>query len=422
MAGGRFLIHHVMPASLFPYGSKLSVGLECCDGVVVSNFVFGREQSSVDFCKANSSCFQGNVDCVLLEVHGSENGGEELDILFEFASRFSKGESNEQGGSLVVIIHRPEEFILRTAHTKQMSVSEAKELLSSKLCDVGHVVLLLETAIEDLGYSTMLPGRVSAIPHGAFAAQEVSLEDWRVSKDSVVFVGSRTTWGEMRNVSDVLSLVEEVNTQNPELKVVGYAAGSFDKRICLDDFEKDSRYLVLKNSVILEASPFPSEQSFREWVWKTGAGRVIVRPDSFEGSEYQQLTLWEGQCVDFNVQMYHENPDLAYLREDPKAPKYEASGTLHQGKAEIFIVSDSPCMRQDVSGREGYQMLFVPFCDRVFNYASAASEIAGVIKSPAHRLTMLESNFQVSLSLGMKEVASRYLQLMRSLVSGAKLA
>ncbi len=356
---------------------------------------------------------------VLFQLHGIEDEERILEYLLAAKPK----------GHLIAYVHRPEELILRFAQENECDYQSAKAKLADLLKDVSAVVLSGKCFIEE--YQTMLPEVwVTSIPLGFVVRpldEQVPLES-RLDPQAMNFIGSSTTWGEMRHLEDLSNLIAEINgIPGMSTKVTGYAAGTRGPRCDLDAFCRLPENIVISNEEIREAFEsleFLDEEGFRAWLREKASGRCIVRArkDLVGGYEMEsiaelgpQLSEWENRLIDFNLQLYHEILDEKRDPDRRGLPKVEYSGTLHKGAMhEIFVVFDSPAM-DDVERDEGFQMIKVPSNRGEIDFQTAALRIADLIHSPSDRRAMIEHNRESTRKLGMNEIAYAFCCLFRNL-------
>ncbi len=328
---------------------------------------------------------------------------------------------------IIVYIHRPEELILRIALERDVTYSEAKSVLAKMLGSVSAVILPGASFLDE--YRQMLPGvTVVAIPLGFAPPKETGIPSSRMIPGSVAVIGSNTTWGEMRDLQDLLGLLEAVRKADPAERVVGYAQGNWDAHSNLAQYVGNRQVQFLSNAEILDAQSsgaFSNEEQFRDWLYHRAEGKLILRgrvdsgspiPESIPKDE-RDLHGWESRLIDFNVQLYRE---ILGNRRDPAKrdlPKVEYSGTLHKGGAHvIFVVFQSAAM-DDVQHNEGMVTVEVPVAEGKPDFAAAAARLVELIQCPEERRRVLNDNLASTESLGMDEVAFAFYLLMDHLRS-----
>ena len=354
-------------------------------------------------------------DFVLLQIHGKDTEERLLEPVVR----------TNLSGRLIAYIHRPEELILRIALEENVSYTAAKSLLHTRMRTIEAVILSGACFIPE--YHALFPEKiVSAIPLGfTNPGTHVDLSK-RLAPNAVVCIGSDTTWGEMRYVEDLISLLKSIKNHDRSVKVMGYAMGKFDYHATLEQYIGHPDILFLSNDAISKAQVrgfFNEETEFREWLFKTAGERLIIRatvednrviPEFFSESD-NNLFTWENTVLDFNVQMYHELLDEKREISKRGLPKIEYSGTLHKGsKHMLFVVFESMSML-DVQINEGFSMIKVPFGNGLADFSSASTEIISLIKNPTKRRQMMEDNDITKNKLGMKEVAYAFYRLMEFL-------
>jgi len=401
----------------------------------------------------------GPADFILLQLHGIE--GEEQ--LLEPLLKAKKDEKAGLAGRLIVYIHRPEEAILRIAsENEDCPYWVAKELMAKNLSQAAAVVLSGNCFVSE--YQEMLPEvPVVFIPLGfAEADAEVDVDvSSRLDDSAVAFIGSDTTWGEMRHIKDLLHLMQAIRFIDGNLKATGYALGNFDHNCDLDKYRSHPDVVFVSNQEIETAysqGAFPTELEFREWLHHQAPGKLIIRaraehdkvvPERIPQT-MQPLFDWENRIIDFNVQLYRENLNRNRDPERQGQPKVEYSGTLHKGAAHVlFVVFESPAM-DDVERDEGLYMIRVPMSKgrRSQNCVAAgisprhaqgfaptntgghegsqelqgqphfyegAAGIVRLIRNPEERREKLARNQVACKAIGMREIAFAFWTLMRQL-------
>ena len=130
----------------------------------------------------------------------------------------------------VMLIHRPEEAILRFTPAK----------LNHLLRCFGEIILPGPSYVSH--YQKLLasfPGselEVKSIPHGFFAVGSMG-DPWRYNDAATpCIVGTRTTWGELRRLADLISLsdalqdVSSAGGDSPsDTPYVVYASGRYEQ-------------------------------------------------------------------------------------------------------------------------------------------------------------------------------------------------
>jgi hypothetical protein len=439
--GEAIRIVHLSPKTLGLFARKLHEGFQILSSLglpIESELFVDEDENVISFLDQLLPTIR-NDDLILLEVHGCEQEKRLMDDVLRLSLQ----------NKIIAVVHRPEELILRVKLEHQTSIDGAVGLLAQSFKRLSAVVLLGLSGVSQ--YEEIFPKAVYAIAHPYFAAQPLQLShpSWRYQDNAVVVVGSNTTWGEMRSLHDVSLLL---NSLRNRLRVIGYASGSFQSahidmpwyirrsRLSIDD---GGDILFLGNEEIeaaLDAREITDEMTFREWLYRlSGKGqrmilRAVVSSDqmSFTGQSLppaSRASQWEAGLVDFNLQLYRES--LSRLREvegkDRHAPKQEYSGTLHKGIPEIFLVFDSPTLR-DVTRTEGLRVISVPLvfsdpsvedhaakdrpshalADQQPDFSEAIEQILSLCQHPYDRLEMLRWNSQVAASYGVAEAAYGY--------------
>ena len=323
---------------------------------------------------------------------------------------------------LIVYIHRPEELILRISFERNRTYSEAKGDLAHMLKGAAAVILPGACFLGE--YQEMLPQRtVVAIPLGFAPSHETVLPPSRLASGAVTVIGSNTTWGEMRDLRDLLNLLEAVRKAAPGEKVVGFAQGDHDARSKLGQYLGHEGVRFLSNAEIVagrESKAFTNEEQFRDWLHRTAAGNLIIRGRVENGSpmpeslpkETKELYDWENRLIDFNVQMYREILDGRREPHRRGLPKVEYSGTLHKAGAHvIFVVFQSGAM-DDVRRDEGLTMVEVPASKGQPDFDAAAARIVELIRRPGERNRIIDGNRVAGEALGMDEVTCAFFLLM----------
>lgn len=414
-----YTLLHLAPKTLATFANALQQGFTELDGLLQATTLIDNASCPPDFSLQLHSLHR-SVDCTLIEIHGAE---QEVRIFEEVSKTLEK---IQYKGKVVVLIHRPEEVLLRLKLENGIATAAAKRMLADKL-QIAHAVVVLGKSGERL-YREILPESilVTSIFHPYFAAHPLPTCPCRYHPDSVVAVGSSTTWGEMRDIADLESLMRSIGGH---IRAFGYASGSFQSaHVDMPSYiaRRDKDILFLGNCDILaarEAGLFSDEESFRQWLYSVSeeGTKLIIRAVIPEGGKLLEgqhfstadpdVQLWESRLVDFNVQFYKEN--LRHLRDDDvMAPKQEFSGTLHKGLAEIFLVLSSPTM-DDVENDEGMKMIHA--ADQS-DFTEPALEVIRLVNSPAERRELLENNATVSERLGGKCSALGYFLLLEELL------
>jgi len=412
---------HVSPKTLGGFAEKIQDGFEIIRerGLPIEARTIAAGDETADEFADRVAPQLKDADIVLLEVHGAE---QEVRIMETIVTKDSRGK-------LIVLVHRPEEMVLRIKKEESATTTAAKEILADRLFRADAIVVLGESAINR--YIDIFPNiPVVAILHPYFDAKDLPNTPNRYNKDSVVVVGSNTTWGEMRDIEDVEGLMQKISTR---VKAVGYVAGKFqpahiDMKKYIDRQNDD--VIFLTNEAIVQTrveGGFADEESFRDWLYVlSDEGRkLIIRAeitpggDTFAKADFGDARLgevraWEGRVIDFNLQLYKEN--LGLLRdENQEAPKEEYSGTLHKGLAEIFLVLESSTM-DDVGKGEGLRMIEVKSKTRRPDFSEAADTIIKLVHNPQERLGILRHNIQVAKSNGIENAAYGFFALSQYLL------
>ena len=378
-------ILNASPKSLERYTLQLQRGFDGAGRSLVSG------QSSVSGPGFAEAVYAAQSDISLVQVHGSESEEKEKMIL-----------DREYPGKVIVLVHRPEEYLLRYGPT-------GIELLNRK---ADAIVLLGPTMVAE--YKRLFPDKiVVCIPHGFFEPGE--LDESRLVPGTVSVIGSNTTWGEMRNIDDVLNLMKAVQSKTSKERFLGFVAGKYDSHARLESYRNRSDVWFLENEAISTAyrhGAFHDFMSFKDWLYEEARGRVVIRPTAY-ASQLGTASLiqeWESRLVDFNVQAYHE-----ILNHD--RPKVEASGTLHMsGGPAIGVVINSPAM-QDIAEHEGLGMILMPYGNDRIYFDSAADQIITLVRNPQRRREMITHNIGVAQTLGMPEIAYAYRLVAQTLQS-----
>jgi len=367
-------IMNFAPKTLELYAFKLQQGFEALGSGI-------KSQTVIKGSEAFLSALDEDVDFSIVQIHGCETE----DPLFP--QKFP--------GKRVCLIHRPEEFLLRHGLAGVQFIDQE-----------AHAVVVLGKSIVPL-YQRLFPLKpVVAIPHGFFESGH--LDESRLEPDSVVFVGSVTTWGEMRYLSDLLELSKPLLKSGK--KVVVYAGGKFDKRSRVTEFISSEQVWVLDHHHVEKSflnREFSDENTFRNWIFEKSHGRVVVNLSPFSDDS---LSSWENAIIDFNLQAYREILKAG-------APKVEASGTLHKsGGPSIAVVIDCPAMR-DILEVKGMNWLLIPYKSGAFDFTAAAEKVIKLIDNPILRREIISGNIDASKKLTMREVAFAHVQLLRTLKS-----
>jgi hypothetical protein len=465
---------HVAPKTLTTFAEAIQRGFDQLINSRV-NIICSLAVDSHDMPEQFAESVKVQVqetDVVLVEVHGAEQETRIAEAVLDIETK----------AAVFVLIHRPEEFILRVKLEMGdcATVADAVEAIRQKFQNTQGIIVLGNSGIKR--YKEIFPKKhVVAIFHPYFDAPLPAItsdmaSSARFQPDAVVVVGSNTTWGEMRDVEDVQALTESLRS---DIRVMGYVAGKFQSAhvdmpgmIAQAGHERvgaDAGLVFLSNEDLLQAAErgaFIDEDSFRSWLYAvSGEGRrVIVRarvaPDSMSFSAeswsssgggggslawQQRIASWEAEVVDFNLQLYKEN--LSSLRECEGgegllgAAKEEFSGTLHRGRGrEIFVVFESPAM-SDVANEEGLWMVHVPVAaaeegEEEERYRSSVNvrrgrirpefsqqvrgQIIRLVGSPRERAEVLQHNAVVALRNSVSVAAFGYMILFRHSIATAK--
>eukprot|EP00475_Leptophrys_vorax_P009802 TRINITY_DN16495_c0_g1_i6.p1 TRINITY_DN16495_c0_g1~~TRINITY_DN16495_c0_g1_i6.p1 ORF type:complete len:434 (+),score=108.45 TRINITY_DN16495_c0_g1_i6:1355-2656(+) len=361
------------PTSLERYALKLQEGFEKLKDIARCQTVI---KGSLEFKEA----LQTTCDASIIQIHGSENEDPITDCL-EFPGRVR-----------IVLVHRPEEFILRRS-------TEGLEFLYR----VADVVVLLGKCMVNHYQRLLKPKRVVMIPHGFF---DVGYQKSKSDAELIV-IGSVTTWGEMRHLRDLLDLHEKVRANAPDsLRLLAYAAGKFDKRASIDELGKE--FFKLDNEEAMTAlskAEFHDAESLSLWIMSRANGKPVLHLNPFPKGSH--LERWELEMIDFNLQAYRE------ILKDNK-PKVEASGTLHlSGGPGIYVVIDCPAMR-DIVEDEGAEYVFIPVKQgNQLDFDTAAQSIVA-LSNDAEKLKLIVSrNIEACKVLGMEVIAGKYISLVK---------
>ena len=313
----------------------------------------------------------------------------------------------------IALLHRPEELILRVTPSA----------IRTTLAPFSQVVVMGPSCVPL--YSSLLSApTVRSIPHGFFSPG-VDAAAHSYDSSTPLVIGSRTTWGELRNLADLLSLssalIDAATPMSPPFVV--YASGVFQ------DFPEHSLLSYPSSAFWLlddeelgtasEAKEFTDQKSYRVWLHGKADGRVVIRSrkDGEMLQEEKASPEFEVNLFDFNVQLYREA--LAHLRtpetsDQPRfAAKVEYSGTLHlAGGPWIGVVFESIAM-DDVGGDdEGLSMVSVPVdgANDTVNWEAGARRVLACAEDVASRRSLVSKNLATARRLDMAEVASRYLR------------
>lgn len=419
---------HLSPNTLGSFAKKINegfIGDNNTVGISKQNipikstlFIANKDELPTAFATRVESQIR-DADIILLEVHAA---GHEVRILEDIVKKTINGK-------LIVLIHRPEELLLRIKKENTVSTEEAKKILVHQLARADAIVVLGESTIAR--YAKLLPNKtVVAIFHPYFSAELLPQTPHRYETNSVVIIGSNTSWGELREIEDTEALVDKINSR---IKAIAYVAGRFQpQNIDMGNYIKRQHddVLFMTNEMFINAKKnkeFSDEASFRQWLYTVSDNgkkliiRGIINPqqNSFVSVDYNDEKLgsikdWEKQLIDFNLQLYKEN--LSALRDNNhQAPKEEYSGTLHQGLANIFVVLKSPTM-DDVRDAEGLQMIEVVSQTRRPDFTQAAEQIIALVNNPKQRLEILKNNIHVAQSHGIESAAYGYYLLSQYLL------
>ena len=384
-----------------------------------------RTGDDIEFFVANSGIEQ--ADFVLVQVHGIEGEERLLEPVLEPVV------TSMRSGKLIFYIHRPEELILRFALENNCNYRAAQGNLFTLLSQADAIVLSGECFVDV--YQEIVPDVVvTSIPLGFVPRPDSEQADLdsRLKSDSVQFIGSSTTWGEMRHLEDLSDLISAVvAASDGTLKITGYAAGTYKSPHCdLNSFCRRPDVVPVSNQEIIDAynaGQFQDEEGFRDWLNKKAPGKCIVRAKRHGSGDFEMeslpeseenLHLWENRLIDFNLQLYHEILDDKREPDRRGLPKVEYSGTLHKGAAhEIFVVFDSPAMKEDVEQLEGFQMIKVPTAGGHIDFQTAAKKIIDLGQSPSQRERFIRVNMENTGKLGMNEIAYAYCRLFLELMA-----
>eukprot|EP00743_Colponemidia_sp_Colp-15_P010141 GILK01011138.1.p1 GENE.GILK01011138.1~~GILK01011138.1.p1 ORF type:complete len:439 (+),score=73.45 GILK01011138.1:26-1342(+) len=364
---------------------------------------------------------------MIVQWHGAEHEIPVVPLLLGASNPLS-----DVSSPTIVIIHRPEEIVLRYGKAKVC------DLLST----ASAVVLLGNCSVPE--YQQMLPRKlVTSIPHGFFAVGSPSS-----ASDGVLILGTTTAMGEMRHLEDVIHVTvgaHEAAETYGDLSVVGLVTAKLTPRAAreLEQLQRhgwfNSRVVSCSAQELEDA--YQSQQyidisSFRTWIAKRYRGYVVICEPV--------TTVAVGNILkdsfDINVQLYHEllrypadavsplfkppeeqastdNFTLTHTFQHQFYPKVEYAGSLHaNGGPTVALVFDSPSMK-DVELSEGLHVLFVEkdTSTGLPNFVKAGQECVEVIRTDK-RSEMSVHNVQTAKTLDMKAVAQAYSELYSRLV------
>jgi hypothetical protein len=326
----------------------------------------GVERSGYKVC----SDFSGG-EFGIIQIHGSPAAREaDLEIIRDIPQIV-----HHLAGS-IVLLHRPDEI--------RDAIPNLRYVLCSLPPKVG-VVMLGDLLINDPFYRIPnLERRV--IPHGFF---ELDYADSSLP----VILGSHTSWGEMRSVQGVITLlkaVSEIGSLNP---VAGYLGGIPEEVLSFDSV-----------STILERKSLTSRftlcefdrTNWREQLASVSTHTLFLNPG----------TASSGFDVTFNVQMYHYGTQVRFG---------ESSGSLHSsnGIPVIFEMNGSDRI-------ENLKAVKVPYSDSSdvssADFESAALQIATLVRSGEYK-SWLNHNREMAKVWSCNTVGKLYVEFLNSLAT-----
>ena len=435
------MIAIIAPATLNQYVTHLQTGFLTPPIVKILN----DDQRIEDFRSNIFREFDGLVqkereDDILhinLQWHGAGHEQPIISLLPSLLKNFPECK-------ISVLVHRPEEVLLRLMKDKQemnneeshpLNATEMETLLKEEfiiLCgnnetSSNKVTFVLPGPSCLTSYAPLLPKhvKIKVIPHGFFNVGSIGAEE-RYNCDRIHVIGSRTTWGELRALSHLIELAAEINLQNDEMggeanKYIFFASGNFQH---VDEHEisvlrcNPKVWILDDGEIDANSSEFDptSISSFKNWLYKTSKKRVIIRSTT----QTTHLTGLpeipaEKTIIDYNLQLYKEA--LSRLRSDSASlykPKVEYSGTLHAtGGPAISIVFKSEAM-DDVSQEGGaFKMIEIPidYKSGVIDFGMGAREVIEMGMNPDLRKTLISGNVEAAGRCGMGFVAAEYYKI-----------
>lgn len=443
--------------------------------------IINENENINDYINNNKvNLLYNNIQIILIEIHGCEQEKRIFESILSFYNNNDRDENEDNskdGVKIIVIIHRPEEFILRLMYENNITWNEAGNLITELFYSVHAVVFLGDCAIP-LYQPLLTNGQIiEIIPHPYFYTEYslVEIDTLRYLKSStpIVVVGSNTTWGEMRSIDDLLNLFllfhhynqnynqDQIQDQRFQMRLLGYISGKYqEKYINIVSYLQthSEQFILITNEMILKAyedHEFTDESTYRLWLYsQSNSGLKLVIRGKLEIQNEQkifisqQFTLtsnpielyeWDNNIVDFNFQFYREilssyRPILSKCYE----PKQEYSGTLHscgQRINEIYVVFESDSMK-DIERNEELILFQIPyFVDESFqqlhegfqipqnqitfpipNYTLILEKIYDLVQNPTKWLQILQHNRNVSREYNTIVGASSYLQLFEKLI------
>lgn len=348
-------LRHVAPVSLARYAQHLDAAFAAVGVSVVAD-----------------------ADAVLVEIHASAHETLVAPV---------------RGAPLVVLVHRPQEWLLRYSHAQR----------AAQLGDARVLVVLGAAWVPQLRlhYPAL---RVEAIPHGFF-----SVGDGGAAILEPCVVGSVTTWGDMRYVADAAALARAVTQRAPQ--VLAYLGGAFDTHNRAYVEAHGDTFVVLSPVHAAAGAALADEGQWRQWLLGLAgtAQRVVVNLDNVWAA-HSVHAQWEARLVLFNVQLYRE----VLLEHGP--PKVEYSGTAHLRADMINVVFDCPAMC-DLRDAEALHLVFCRADPHTgaLDCDDAAARVAALCGDADTRQQLVRANMAAAGRLGMTEVAARYRAVFESL-------
>lgn len=328
-------------------------------------------------------------------------------------------------GPTIVLIHRPEEFLLRCPTPQQRDIY---------LRGARAIVLLGQCMVDT--YMKLYPLlMVKSIPHGFFDTDSHLVDEEKDEEDPIRVVGSVTTWGEMRQPLDALQLIRALprgreKEGEKKIRLVGLLAGSMEGGVVelLQEHAKDVKIVSHEDFGVSESdfshlSESDLRRRLRGALWAlqraepTNVALCCVDGPPFF---FKALSLL---CLDVNIQLYREHHD-----DRDGHCKVEYSGTAHTTSTAVLCMWQSPSAK-DLQRDEGLQMVLVegPHCKRQYfvqqqNYPydpvvvlgqwkKAAISVAQVLWTKGKLKEMIINNEKAASKWPMSQVAKHYVEL-----------
>lgn len=303
----------------------------------------------------------------IFQIHGAPQANEDEAII----NMLKKVPADKM---VAVLIHRPDEVKIR--------FPDFGDTLS-KLSQNMQLVFLGDKHIKDEFFNRGI--KISVIPHGFFDFAE------KLQK-TPIFIGTHTTWGEMRSTEHMLRLLAEIfkrDVGNPR-NIWGYIGGKPAEQLQIDvlkkTFEKYSdeeyvNFLDVNGAELLKTiNNSPQEHHV-----------ILVDSKNVEPKEFG---------ITFNVQLY-------YLGNSVRTG--ESSGSIHMGVSVPVILEMNGA--ENIENLKTIRMPYGSLEDiGTIDFASGAQEIISKIDSGDY-VKMLEHNLGQARKFNKTFVAECYAKL-----------